>query len=174
MEVIFMKNVICEMISTVFNIGKVRFAPGTVASLVATLFGFIILEFCGRGALFFVSIILFIIGTYTSDIYAKIIKKDDPSDVVIDEVVGMFLSIAMCHHIYKCDNLQEKIISMLFTFGLFRFFDILKPFPISYYDKTIKGGFGIMFDDVLAAVYVFLTNLLMSYTWSLAIKDIKL
>lgn len=107
---------------------------------------------------------LFSIGTYFSSIYLKYAVGDDPKEVVIDEVVGQMLVIILCftsvifiQHSKLQNLLGDKIINFIFLFllpfSLFRFFDILKPWPINWLDKNIKGGIGIMLDDVLAAIF---------------------
>lgn len=109
-------------------------------------------------------IILFIIGTYSSSIYLQYAVGDDPKEVVIDEVVGQmfviilcFMSVTFIQHSKLQDLLGDRLVNFTFLFllpfGLFRLFDILKPWPINWFDRNIKGGIGIMLDDILAAIF---------------------
>jgi phosphatidylglycerophosphatase A len=90
---------------------------------------------------------LFVIGTICAGAAEKILDRGDPGIVVIDEIVGQLISLAAAPH---------HPAAALSGFLLFRFFDILKPFPAGWLDKHIHGGLGIMLDDVVAAVYALL------------------
>ncbi|MDR3224417.1 MAG: phosphatidylglycerophosphatase A [Holosporales bacterium] len=128
--------------------------PGTVGSFFAMLIVYAIPK--SSSLITFVSILLFIAGTILSDIYLIRYKYDenrDPSYIVIDEACGIFLGAALVSYFGVLDN-----ISIFVNFLLFRFFDILKPFPIKQIEATLKNnnktvGFGIMLDDVLAAIF---------------------
>jgi phosphatidylglycerophosphatase A len=109
-------------------------------------------------------ILLFIIGVIASDYYANISQSQDPKEVVIDEVVGQLITVNLCFLGYLFitkSNLEtwlspEGLILVFLValpFALFRIFDILKPWPIDWMDKNIKGGLGIMLDDVGAAIF---------------------
>jgi phosphatidylglycerophosphatase A len=114
-------------------------------------------------------IFLFIIGVITSSLYIKKYSTEtDPKKIVIDEVVGQMLTSILCFFgivmigqsalAQKFDaNVLNFIFVFLLPFGLFRFFDICKPWPIDYIDSNIKGGLGIMLDDVLAAIFATVT-----------------
>lgn len=140
--------------STFFGLGYCPIAPGTVASIAASLIYLIsprwILDFTNpNGILFFASI--FFLGKITSDYVANNFKKKDPSIVVIDEVFGMLLALSLFSclkgKIFSQSDLQIK--DILLTLTVFRLFDILKPFPINKFE-TFPGGLGIMLDDVAA------------------------
>ena len=184
------KNLIAEFYTTFFYIGKIRHCPGTFGSLVAFPLCYIIMYFVitnqiifpfsrfslveqQLASLFAVMIILafflFILGTYYSSVYIKYILKEDPKEIVIDEVVGQMLVIIFCsisvvfiHHSniikYLNNNMIDLIFLFIMPFGLFRFFDIVKPWPINWLDQNIKGGIGVMLDDVLAAVFASITH----------------
>jgi phosphatidylglycerophosphatase A len=165
-------------VATCGKIGYTKKAPGTAASFSAVLLGLI----CGYNpvALSVMAFVTFMVGLYVSDIYSKEHKKDDPSEVVIDEVAAVLMVMAftrslagdtICamqtlhltnHYVFLFIHQYEIIfytIIALFLTGLFRLFDIIKPWPISYIDKKIKGGLGIMMDDIaagLAAVLLFM------------------
>jgi phosphatidylglycerophosphatase A len=111
-----------------------------------------------------VTVILFIFGTLASSVYVRYYKVEDPKEVVIDEVVGQMLVIigtSLCPIFVQYSSLtnylSNAMINFLFAFVLpfatFRFFDIVKPWPINWFDKNISGGIGIMLDDVIAAIF---------------------
>jgi phosphatidylglycerophosphatase A len=85
---------------------------------------------------------------YISEEAEKIFWRKDASQIVFDEVVGAFISVFL---------LPKKIEYIILAFFIFRFFDIVKPYPIRKIDEKVKGGFGVMLDDVIAAVYTNLT-----------------
>ena len=92
------------------------------------------------------AIVLFIAGTLAAEHIVVRGGREDPQIVVMDEVVGMGLTLA-CTHTWA---------GVIVGTALFRLFDIVKPWPVSLADRRIKGGFGVMFDDVLAAGYAWL------------------
>ena len=137
-------------IATVFGTGRSRFAPGTAGSVVALPFAWLIAEFCGRGWLLLAAtLILLPIGTWACEIYARAKGEVDPKECVIDEVVGQWIVCAFA-------PIQTAwYISVLWyaaAFVLFRVFDIWKPWPISWVERKVPGGLGIMADDVAAAL----------------------
>jgi phosphatidylglycerophosphatase A len=93
-------------------------------------------------------LLLFPLGVYVSKESEKIFLKRDSPRIVFDEVVGAFISVFL---------LPKKIEYIILAFFIFRFFDIVKPYPIRKIDEKVKGGFGVMLDDVIAAVYTNLT-----------------
>ena len=127
-------------------------APGTWGSLLgvglwAALHRLELLPYAGVVAA------LFIVGTACAGSAEKIVDRGDPGIVVIDEIVGQLIALTMA---------PFHPIAALLGFALFRFFDILKPFPINWLDKHIHGGLGIMLDDVAAGIYAFL---LLQFIW---------
>lgn len=89
------------------------------------------------------TIIVVVIGMLVSSIYVNTTGKEDPSEVIIDEVAGFLIAMAW---------LPPSWIYVLLAFILFRALDILKPFPISFLDQKIKGGVGVMADDMVAGI----------------------
>ncbi len=118
-------------------------APGTWGSLVgvAMWFGLRRLELVP-----YIGVIvgLFIVGTICAGSAEKILDRGDPGIVVIDEIVGQLIALTA---------LPAHPVTVLTGFFIFRFFDILKPFPINWLDRHIHGGLGIMLDDVIAGLY---------------------
>ena len=135
------------MYITFFGIGYIPIASGTFGSMAGIILGYIIylIEF----NLFYILIpILFILGIISSNIYEKQTNIKDSSIIVIDEVVGQLISMMFFMH----NNFL-----VILSFFIFRFFDILKPWPASYIDNKIKGGMGVMLDDVIAGIYTVFT-----------------
>ena len=132
-----------RFVATFFYLGKLPFAPGSWGSLGALLLWLLLpVTFSVHLT---VIVILFVLGIYSSNKMAIYMEDHDPSEVVIDEVVGMGISLFMLPHILGL---------YLLAFILFRIFDIYKPFFI---DRTqnLSGGWGIMLDDVLAGLFTF-------------------
>ena len=145
---------------TFFGIGTIRYAPGTITSLITTILLFCcfqILNLSNNIILLFL-LLIFLYSFYAVAKYIKNSKNKDPNEVVIDEVIGQAIPIYLyeiSHSIEK--DFQEAVLIYLYIFILFRFFDIKKPFPISFFDKKFKNSFGVIFDDVIAGFYVVLT-----------------
>jgi phosphatidylglycerophosphatase A len=122
-------------------------APGTVGSLFALLPWFFLLRDLSPIVYSVVLLVSFSIGVWASSWAIKQTNIEDPSLVVWDEYVGMWIALFLA---------PTGWVWMLLAFGFFRFFDILKPWPVSWADQKLHGGFGAMLDDALAGVYAFL------------------
>jgi phosphatidylglycerophosphatase A len=152
-----MSKKIIFYIVTLFGIGKISKIPGSVASLVTTMFLFFLFHILKISPNFFLIslIIIFFISLYAVNIFIKDLDNKDPKEVVIDEFIGQ--SIPIC--LYEIAHEGSKDINQVLTFYfimfiLFRIFDIAKPYPVSYYDKNFKNSFGVIMDDVAAGLYV--------------------
>jgi len=132
------------VLATWFGIGYLPKAPGTWGSLAALPFAWLILTAGGQNLLFVSILITFVIGWWASEVYIQREGGKDPGPVVIDEVVGQWLTLSV---------VTPDLIIYGLGFLLFRIFDVFKPWPIGLADRRIDGGFGIMIDDVLAGVY---------------------
>ena len=145
---------------TFFGLGTFRYAPGTITSLVTTILLFSlyhILNFSSN-LILLIFIIIFTYAFYAVSDYIKNNENKDPNEIVIDEVLGQFIPIYLyeiSHGIQK--DPQESFFYYILIFILFRFFDIKKPFPIYIFDKNFKNSFGVIFDDILAGLYVVLS-----------------
>ena len=145
---------------TFFGVGKIKFASGTFASLIIA----IILYYCfhvlnlSNQLILYILLIIFFYSFYAVSKYIENNDNKDPKEVVIDEVIGQSIPIYLyevAHGTTK--GFQESILFYVYIFILFRFFDIKKPFPVSYFDKKFKNSFGVIFDDVVAGFYVVFT-----------------
>ncbi len=163
-----MNNKIGKTILTMFGIGYFKYAPGTVASFITCLIFYSLASIDGINQIIFPYIIfLIIIFIYSTILIDKIYKKEDSKEIVIDEFIGQsipLLAISTSNElsiklITFLDNISSQLgfnwfeISILISFILFRFFDILKPFPINLIDKKIKNSFGVILDDIVAGIF---------------------
>ena len=145
---------------TCCGIGTFRFAPGTITSLVTTIFLFSLFHIINlsNDAILIILIIIFIYSFYAVSEYIKYNENKDPKEVVIDEFIGQSIPIYLYEIAHgTMENSQESVLFYLYIFILFRYFDIKKPFPVSYFDKKFKNSFGVILDDVVAGLYVVLT-----------------
>ena len=148
---------------TFFGIGKIKKVPGTFASLFTTLLLFFLFHILNisPNIILFAVIIIFLISLYAVNIFIKDLSNKDPKEVVIDEVIGQSIPLYLyevSHNVPK--DFNDALKFYLIIFILFRFFDIAKPFPVNYFDKNFKNSFGVIMDDVVAALYVVLILIL--------------
>ena len=154
------------LISTFFGYGYLTKIPGTVTSLVTTVFIYITYEYLGYTDLKF-SIIFFTILFFYSFYAVKDAESEfqnkDPRQIVIDEVLGQSMPLVLLLYLNQTNQLSMQIeIYYFLSFVFFRFFDIIKPFPVSYFDKNFKNYFGIIMDDIMAGLYSMLLIYLIS------------
>ena len=145
---------------TCFGIGSFRFAPGTITSLVTTIFLYSLFHVINLSSkdILIILLIVFVYSFYAVSEYIKYSENKDPKEVVVDEFIGQSIPIYLyeiSHETVK--DTQEAVLFYLYIFILFRYFDIKKPFPISFFDKKFKNSFGVIIDDVAAGLYVVLT-----------------
>jgi phosphatidylglycerophosphatase A len=154
------------LISTFFGYGYLTKIPGTVASLVTTIFIYIAYEHLGYTDLKFsiiFFIILFLYSFYAVKDSESEFENKDPRQIVIDEVLGQAMPLIFILYLSQKNQLSLAIeIYYALSFIFFRFFDILKPFPVSYFDKNFKNYFGIIMDDIMAGLYSMLLVYLIS------------
>jgi phosphatidylglycerophosphatase A len=129
--------------ATWFGCGLMRPAPGTWGTLGALPFALIFLALGGKIALLLAILLIIPIGLMASKEFERMTGTYDNSMIVIDEVAGLWITLLAT---------TLSPFSILAGFALFRFFDILKPWPISYLDKNIGGAWGVMLDDILAGL----------------------
>ena len=156
------KHIISWIITTWFGSGLLPKAPGTWGSLAAIPFAVIISVYTCPYALLFGIIVLFFIGIWASDKIEKSAKIKDPGFIVVDEVVGQWIALLPLPFLYDIlypDSFHLYFaISSVVAFIAFRIFDIRKPWPINYVDSNVHGGYGIMFDDVIAGIYALIVT----------------
>ena len=131
------------LIATGCYSGYLPKAPGTWGSLVGLLL-FLLLQPLDLLPYLAVVLVLFIAGTLAAGEAEKILDNRDPGVVVIDEIVGMLITMS---------GVPLTPLTLLLGFILFRIFDIAKPFPGNFFDQRFHGGLGIMLDDVVAGLY---------------------
>ena len=152
-----MINKIIFLFVTLFGIGKIKKIPGSIASLATTIFLFLLLHMLkipSNFILVFV-IIIFFISLYAVNIFIKDLDNKDPKEVVIDEFIGQSIPICLYEIAHEGSKETIQVLTYYFVmFILFRIFDIVKPYPVSYYDKNFKNSFGVIMDDVAAGLYV--------------------
>ena len=129
-----------------FGSGLVRRAPGTMGTLIAVPPGLLLKQLpeTGYGLAL---LVLFLAGIHLCGVASRRLGQHDPGGIVWDEMVGFWLTVALIPVAWTW---------WLAAFVLFRFFDIVKPWPIRQFDQRMRGGLGIMFDDAVAAVYAML------------------
>ena len=145
---------------TCFGIGSFRYAPGTITSLITTVFLFSLFHIINLSSniILIILLLIFIYSFYAVSNYIKDNDNKDPKEVVVDEFIGQSIPIYLyevSHGTLK--DSQEAVLFYLYIFILFRYFDIKKPFPVNFFDKKFKNSFGVIFDDVIAGLYVVLT-----------------
>ena len=138
---------------TFFGSGLAPIAPGTVGSFVALLVGILILKFLPMQTLFMLTLAITIVAIFEINKYERETGTHDDKSIVIDEVAGMW--IAMMFAISTAETMSYPYaweISIISSFVAFRLFDIWKPSTIGTIDREVKGGLGVMGDDILAGV----------------------
>lgn len=137
-----------------FGSGLSTIAPGTMGSLLALPFAFLLRQ-TTPFVYVAVTVVVTIIGIFVADKSSKMMGEHDHSGIVIDEMAGILWVFAF----YKMTLLSTTV-----GFLTFRFFDIIKPWPISYCDEHVKGGFGIMLDDLVAAFFTVIAIWVIMYS----------
>lgn len=159
-------------LATMFGIGRARFAPGTWGSLAAAILAYpLLLLPLGWIAMIAGVGVLVLLGSKASQAYMEAHRIDeenilhDPSAIVVDEWAGQWLTYSVWHLWLLgmagsaeaagqlLADMASSPLHLFYGFVLFRFFDIFKPWPINWADRRIKGGVGVMLDDLLAALF---------------------
>ena len=129
-----------------FGAGLAAKAPGTWGTLVALPFFFLAHSLGGQIAVLLAAAIFFVVGIWAAGVTGRALGVSDHGGIVVDEIAAFLLVLAFV-------PAPVTILGIAVAFLLFRLFDIVKPWPVNVADRLIKGGFGVMFDDVLAAIY---------------------
>ena len=142
-----------KLFLTFFGAGLSPKAPGTVGTLASLPVGVAILYYMGMETLFMVTLAITIIGIFEINKYEQETGIHDHQQIVIDEAAGMWLSLMIAYSTAITLNYPYvDILAIIFSFAAFRLFDIWKPSTIGWIDREIKGGLGVMMDDVLAGI----------------------
>ena len=155
------------LISTFFGNGYISKIPGTFSSLSTTIILYVFFEILQFKNLNYILILYSIIFFYS--FYAVMdseteFENKDPRQIVIDEVLGQALPLILIVYLSSKNLINIPVeIYYLLSFVVFRFFDIIKPFPVSYFDKKHKNFFGIIMDDIMAGLYTMLIIYLISF-----------
>ena len=131
-------------VATVGGTGLLPYGPGTWGSLAALPVAWLILDRLGPLALGAAAILVFFLGCWVSALVVRRTGDDDPGPIVIDEVAGQFTALVPA---------ATELWQFALAFLLFRIADIAKPWPVSWADRDIEGGLGVMTDDMLAGLY---------------------
>ena len=137
---------------TLFKIGNVKYAPGTIASIFTCVIFIILNYFFSINVVLLLTIIVFLYSFVAINNSYESFNSEDPQEIVVDEFVGQMLPL-IAIPVYETLFPAPVLYYCISSFLLFRFFDILKPFPISYIDTNVKGATGIMLDDVVAGFF---------------------
>lgn len=128
-------------------------APGTVGSFASLLVGLVVLRYFGMQTLFMLTFAVTIIGIFEITKYEKATGTHDQQQIVIDETSGMWISLMIAYSTaITLDYPYVDLLAIVLSFLTFRLFDIWKPSTIGWIDRELKGGFGVMLDDVLAGI----------------------
>ena len=149
-----------SLLVTMFGLGKIKFMPGTFGSLATIIILFYLFHSLNisSSTILIGWMIIFIYSFYAVSAHIKESKNKDPGEIIIDEFLGQSIPI----YLYEISHgttkeSDEAIIYYSLFFILFRYFDIIKPFPVSFFDKNFKNSFGVIMDDICAGLYVVLT-----------------
>ena len=141
---------LARLIVTFFYIGHAKIAPGSIASLVTVLIFYFFAKHLISYLFIIIILITSILAFFAVSIYTYELSEKDRSEIVIDEVIGQSIALLplLLFEQTNPPQLFMCIISLLF----FRFFDIVKPYPINKFDR-MNNTFGVIFDDVLAGIF---------------------
>ena len=155
-----MIKIINSLFVTMLGLGKVKIIPGTFGSLATVVILYFLFHVINISSnlILIGLIIIFILSFSAVASHIKNSKNKDPSEIIIDEFIGQSIPIYLyeiSHGMEKSSN--EVIVFYTVCFILFRYFDIIKPFPVNFFDKNFKNSFGVIMDDVCTGFYVVLS-----------------
>ena len=141
---------------TVFGLGNFTKMPGTLGSIVGLCLGFILLYFFPIQIVIIFFIFLLVLSLYAIKIYQIQVGKSDKSEIIIDEVLGQLLVLMF---------IELEFLQFFCAFILFRFFDILKIFPANIIDKKYSDHYGVIFDDIIAAIQALIVIFIFKFAY---------
>ena len=143
-------------ICTVFGLGNFTKMPGTLGSIAGVFLGILLLTFFSIQLVLVFFIILLVLSLYAIKIYQKQVGESDKSEIIIDEVLGQLLVLMF---------IELEFLQFFCAFILFRFFDILKIFPANIVDKKYSDHYGVVFDDIIAAIQALIVIFIFKFTY---------
>ena len=148
--------------ATLGGLGLSPIGPGTVGSIFGWIIFIFLSHFISEVPLVILTFFVIIFSVYISSMASKDLIEKDHKSIVIDELAGIWL--AMIPVIFIGSSQYERSTYAFLALIIFRIFDILKPYPISYVDKNFKNGLGVVLDDLIAAIFAaFLSSLITIY-----------
>ena len=147
------------LLLTFFQVGKIKYAPGTIASLITCILFLFLVNYISIVILFFFTVGIFLYSLIAINDCYKTFESKDPQEIVIDEFVGQMIPL-LAIPIYETLYPSTHILYCVLSFFTFRFFDIIKPFPINYIDKNMDSALGIMLDDIVAG---FISTIILTF-----------
>ena len=154
-----------KLFLTLFYSGLSPKAPGTMGSIVALIMGMALLQYVHESTLFMLSLLVTAIAIKQINEYEKEVGVHDSKEIVIDELAGMWLALSICG--INTEDTNQFLIMGGLAFLYFRLFDIWKPSIIGRIDEKVKGGWGVMGDDLVAGLAAGIAT---SGTYQLLIK----
>tara|TARA_B100001093_G_scaffold440813_1_gene441568 strand:- start:502 stop:1005 length:504 start_codon:yes stop_codon:yes gene_type:complete len=145
---------------TMLGLGKIKIIPGTFGSFATIIILYILFHVLdvSSNAILVGLVLIFIYSFFAVASHIKNSENKDPREIIIDEFIGQSIPIFLYEVSHETEkSADEAIIFYSICFVLFRFFDIRKPFPVSFFDKNFKNSFGVIMDDVCAGLYVVLS-----------------
>ena len=145
---------------TMLGLGKIKIIPGTFGSFATIIILYILFHVLdvSPNAILVGLVLIFIYSFFAVASHIKNSENKDPREIIIDEFIGQSIPIFLYEVSHGTEkSADEAIIFYSICFVLFRFFDIRKPFPVSFFDKNFKNSFGVIMDDVCAGLYVVLS-----------------
>ena len=141
---------ISQIISTLFFIGYVKWAPGTFSSFISLITIIFLHNIVNKNEFIILFICILLMATICIKIYSKSVNNHDAKEIIIDEFLGIYLIIIFSYD-FKIFN--NELVKILLIFLFFRIFDILKPFPANWIDKNMRNSYGIILDDIVSGIY---------------------
>ena len=153
-------KILTNIFVSIFFIGYIKLASGTLGSLASIIIIFPIIKFTSLSfeILVCVFIILFFISNFFINYFSKITETYDSKYIVIDELLGIFIILIF----YDFILIYNDFLTLILIFVIFRTFDIVKIFPANIIDKKIKNGYGVILDDIVAGIYTILTLIILN------------
>ena len=134
-----------KIFNTLFGIGYLPYAPGTIASAFTIIFWYFFLKFFSIYTYGIIILLIIILSVYLINLHLNDHSSDDPSEIVIDEFIGQSLPLIFL-------NQNSELFEIFFAFICFRIFDIYKIYPVNL-GENIKGSVGVIADDIIAGIY---------------------